>query len=928
MPRIIEVYGEMARIVPVADGTSINDYMIAQNPELKNFPVPTVAGYIKQLPDGQVIPTEHDVDVIFRADWGKPLAKDDTIVLVAILKPLGGGGGGGGSGGVVQAVLGAVLVITAALMWWNPMGWASIAALSGSFLASMALTGGVLLLSGIMGMFGAQPKGISADTYNEGSSPTYSINATTNQARLLQPVPESFGKIMCTPDIVANPYTLYQGNDQYMCAVYGVGRGEYVFHELYFGDDCFWNNGVLDYTSSLVSSSDDVQVQFVKPGDKVTLFPDNVESNVNVSQIQLFHKAHSDYTGWMGPWIVPPAGTKAQLFQFDFVAPRGVGWFADNGKLQNHSLNVAIQYRKVDDNDMPITNTWTDAPSTSSGSMATLTPQRWSHFIELPLGRYEFQVQNTNTSGSTDSNSKPVDELYLDGLRAYLPGTLKYNQSCIAIKVRATNALSNNASQQFKCLYTRKLPIWNQSTRTWSAPQATRRFDAAIAWMCKADWGGRLSDSRIDLDALAYCQKKCDENEWNFDAYVDTAYSVMELIVQACAPYRVFPRLFADKISFIFDEANRPVKHIFTPRDIRRGSLQPSWAVHTQLTPDDVIVSYLDEDVHYARREVDCVLPDSMSENSKYVQFPLGVCSRKLAHDYGIYIAACNKFRRVKMEFTTEAMSRLLFVGDVISIQHPRLRAVGFGKVVDWNEPYLRVFVDTADCDFDPITRQSLWAAFNKPDGSVWGPVRLTKYFNGYMQFNKSDYDVVKAQQGNPFQWLDVGASSQPTTFALLTGKSVDRRFIIQRINFEDLNHATITAMNDDPRVYSQVVPIPPWTYRNVNSSLNRLDYPLQISYTKRDANHTLRVSWSSIRGAESYTLYYQDYVDDGAGIITHVGYENYIRNITGTYIDIPYANFLKDKKYRIKVRSVAGTLVSAWSKILYLVPNTEVADE
>lgn len=928
MPRIIEVFGDKARsnIVPV--GTSINDFMVQRNPELKNFPMPTIAGHVKKEAIGKFPLTENDVEVVFRADWGQSLAKNETVVLVAILKPLGGGGGGGGSGGgILQAVLGVVMIAAAAFMWWNPLGWTALAGLSASFLGGMALTGGVLLLGGIMGMVGQQPKGISAEMNYEAASPTYSINASTNQARLLQPIPEGFGRIQIVPDIVANAYTTYEGNDQYMYIVYGIGRGQYVLHEMLFGDDVFWRDGKIIYGSSLVKDEGDIEVEIITPGNKVTLFPDNVESNSNVSQIQLFHQAHEDYSGWMGPYASPPSGTQAQKFQFDFLFPRGIGWYGDDGHLNSHSVSIGIRARKIDDYGQPLTD-WEDISEFHTGRMNTTTAQRFSHFVDLPLGRYEFGVRNLNTSGSGGTDSKAIDDTYFDGLRAYLPGTLRYNQSCIAVKVKATNNLSNSASQEFRALYTRKLPVWDPKTRKWSAPQETRRFDAAIAWMLMSDQGGRLTADRIDLDSLYYCQQKCDEHEWNFDAYIDSAYSVLELVMQACLPYRVFPRLIGDKISFMYDEPNRPVKHVFTPRDITRGSLQPSWAVHTQLTPDNIIVSYLDEEYNYARREVECKLPDSLGEQPKYLQYPIGICNRNLAHDYGIYVAACNRYRRIKMEFGTESVSRLLFRGDIISIQHPRLRSLGFGKVLDWNEQLLRVDVDNSNCDFDPTTKMALWVCFNKPDGSVWGPVRIKKYFGGYLLFNKGDYELVKKQQGSPFSWFSAGYSSQPTHFALQTGKNIDRRFIIEDIQYTDLNHATITAMNDDPRVHSQVVPTPPWEYRNTNSSVTSLVVPAAVNVTTNSYNGMVRITWASVLGAQSYSLFYESVVLNSAGQVSQRGVPNQINDIVQTYIDIPYENFLVDSTYFLRVRAVNAQSSGPWSSPVYKVVRPKPVED
>lgn len=926
MPRIVEVFGEQVRVHQVVDGMTLNKFAELTYPEYNNFPVPVLATQKKY---DVVHPVKNeDLQIVFRDQWDTPLVGTQTIFVTALPKPQGGGGGGGGSGGVFQSVLGATLIIAAALMWWNPAGWAAFAGVSAWTLGSLAFTGAVLLLGGLMGTQQPKTPDYGGALGNEESSPTFSLNASSNQARLLQPIGEGFGKIQIVPDIVANPYVTYEGNDQFLYEVYGLGRGEYDVHEILYGEEAFWRDGQLLVGTALVESANDVTVQIVVPGGAVTLFPDNVESNSNVSQLQLFPTGHPDYSGWMGPYTSPSPGTKASKFQFDFLFPRGIGHWDSKGNLGGFNVGVGIQYRKVNDHGTPIGG-WTRLPDWWTPWLATLTAQRFSHFVTLPEGRYEFQMVRLN-GGSDGHGSYYVDDCYADGLRAYLPGTLRYNQSCLAIRIKATNRLSQSASKELRVTYTRKLPIWDPQTRTWSEPVATRRFDAAIAWMCKTDWGGRLTDERIDLDALHYCQQKCDENGWNFDAYIDSSYSVLELITQACASFRVYPRVLGDKISFVYDEANRPIKHVFTPRDIVRNSLIPSWATHTETTADDVIVSYLDEEQNYARREVQCTLPDSESREPKYVQYPIGICNRKLAHDYGIYLAACNRYRRIKLEFKIEALSRLLVAGDVVSVQHPRMHSLGFGKVVDWNEEERLIYVDMSEeCANDPAKERLLYVVFNDTSGKPYGPVQIVAYTEGFMQLDADDFEVVKRQQGNIFEWITAGYDCQPTTYALLGANVVDRRYILENIKFSNLHTATLTVMNDDPRVYTQNVPVPPWNYRNTNSMLEELQTPTDMVARYDKDNGMVRVTWGSTPGAQTWDIRYymsRAYIDENNQLVEENGAESNIRNLTVPYIDIPIENFTLGYNYLFLVRALNSNGVSDWAQTRLFVGDDSMA--
>ena len=197
MPRIGEVFGDTTTYHEVEEGSTINDFMLSRYPKLKNFPVPVVAGMNK--PGVTEVKSTDDVFPVLRKDWDTPLKKGDAVAVVAVLRPMGGGGGGSGS--VFQIVLGVIMMVVGVLMWWNPMGWAAMSA-GAAMWGGVAFMGAAMLLGGVVGMMN-QPKLPSGATGNEEASPTYSLNGSANQARLLQPIPEGFGRIQVTPDVVA-----------------------------------------------------------------------------------------------------------------------------------------------------------------------------------------------------------------------------------------------------------------------------------------------------------------------------------------------------------------------------------------------------------------------------------------------------------------------------------------------------------------------------------------------------------------------------------------------------------------------------------------------------------------------------------------------------------------------------------------------------
>ena len=250
MPQIELVHGEKREAVEVEEGTSLHDFMVSRYPEEQNFPVPTLAIF-----EGKPV---------LRETWKKiKLYKDDVAIFSAL--PMGGGGGGSNP---IATILQAVVMIIGAIV---------------SCIPGFQLVGALIIMAGSMliGMlFKNKPKsaGHMQPIQNEASSPTYSLNASSNAARLNQPLGEVFGKIQVLADVVAQPYSIYKNNNMYLYQVFGLGRGECEHHQFSFGDNVIWKDGnlvpgayVFDDDSSTVSMT--VALPFDTWTDPISIAP-------------------------------------------------------------------------------------------------------------------------------------------------------------------------------------------------------------------------------------------------------------------------------------------------------------------------------------------------------------------------------------------------------------------------------------------------------------------------------------------------------------------------------------------------------------------------------------------------------------------------------------------------------------------------------
>ncbi len=596
------------------------------------------------------------------------------------------------------------------------------------------------------------------------------------------------------------------------------------------------------------STGPSINVQIVEPGGTVTLFPDNVETSPNVASQELL-APNAEGHDWIGPFVTNAPGTKTDNLLFNFVFPQGLGRYDDKGRLKSYSVSLEIQYREVDDNDNPLSD-WSTLRAVTY-TAGTLTAQRKTESCTVAAGRYQARVRRTSNKRT---DNKAVETIQWEAMTAMIPGSLTYGQTVIAVKIKATNVLSQNAADNFTVMQTAKLPLYDRVTKTWSAPQPTRSFAAAVSYVCKDKYGGGLVDRQIDLDTLWRIDEELEAKNWHYDAWIDGPYKVWGLLIEMCTAMRVVPRP-GPVLSFIVDKSGRPVRHVFTPRDIVRGSFVPTWNTFKENTPDDVLVSYLDEELNYQRQDVRAKLPESESRKTASQNF-LGITNRDHAHKIGLFMAACNRWRRLGCEFETEGVGRTLNLGDVISITHPRFRGTASGTLIAWDEATLTLRLSSsATVDGGIVPYMSL----TRPDGTPWGPVKLLWVDGTRVRFDPEDYTALILQGfESPFSWLTAGEDRMPTVWTFQQGREFAERYIITGIIAQTLYRYRITCINDSDMVDSyDGMPTPPRGYRGNLPDLNTLPEPpnLQASLTDTEVEMLLSASWSEVAGATGYEV-------------------------------------------------------------------------
>lgn len=750
------------------------------------------------VPQGAVVCVHNGVPVL-RDEWAaRVTADEDTVVFV--LLPLGGGGGGSNP---IRTVL-MVAVMAAAYatgQWWanytfmGPMLPGAAAAWgTGAYVAAgVAGLGGMMLVNALAPTPRMPTPELSSARGVEASSPTYSMQPASNSARLYQIIREKFGTNLTTPDLVAEPWWEYEGNEQYVYQLLGNGVGAYQIHEVRIADTAIWKDG--EYTGNFP----EITLEFVPAGQPVTLFPDNVETSDEVSGQELRGPNVDGENNWVGAFAANTAGTECSRIALDLIF-NGLGKMTTSG-MTTISVGIRADFRRIDDLGTPVSDWAVLKEEAVSG--ATRDPLRVTWDIAIPAGRYEVRVRRT-TNKSNDG--QVLDRVVWANMRAFLPSRLTYAQDVIAVKARATDSLSQTASKQFKVIDTRMLPLYDRVTGTWSEPQPTRNWAAAMSEILRAKHGGNQPDSQIDLDTLwRIGHERAAEGEY-LDYVVDTGVTLHELIQQASRTVSVITRHVGTRTSFVRDEAGRPVRAVFTPHNIRRGTFSRSFNLHTEDTPDHAIIEYLDQDT-WTMRDVTAVLPDNLTRQPANKRF-MGITSRAHAYREGMKELRIHAFRSETIEFEVELESRLALRGDVASVSHPEFDFSAWGEVVEAG-PLLSMELDKS-----PAFKagDEVYLELRKPNGKPWGPCKVAGIADDVVTLDAEDLGILLAQgAGDPFEWLRTDTNAGRTVWRMGVGRNFAARVIITGVTPRGMFHARISAVVDAPEVYEPIGDPPPW---------------------------------------------------------------------------------------------------------------------
>ncbi|MCA1907940.1 MAG: phage tail protein, partial [Magnetospirillum sp.] len=594
------------------------------------------------------------------------IGKGDIVTVIRW--PMGGGGGGGGGKNPLRTVL--TIAVLVASIYLGPMaavamGYTATGTAAAMATAAIAMVGSVLVNTVVPA---PKPSIPSMSWGGSGAipaaSPTYSLQAQGNQARLGQPIPVIYGRHLIYPDLASEPYQDYVGGEQFLYQLHVIGQGEYEIGQIRIED-------------TPISSFEEVQTEIVPPGGRVTLFDPDVITAAEVAGQELVapNLLASGDDGFVGPFTANPVDTSAGALGIDVVMPRGLYYANDGGGLDTRTVQWRVDARPVDENGDPLAE-WS-VLGNESQTAATNSAIRLSYRYTVAPGRYEVRLKRLDTK---DTAERAGHEIRWAALRAYLIGQPDFGAvTLLAVKMRATDNLSQRSSRMINVIATRKLPVWSASGG-WSVPQTTRSIAWAFADACKAQYGGKLADARIDLKALLALDAVWTARGDSFDAVFDTSMTVWEALTRIARCGRAVPIQQGGIVRIIRDQPQAIPVAMFGPRNIVKGSFKIKYVMPGEDTADAVTVEYFSSRT-WKPDETTAKLPDSQGDNPAKVNL-FGCTGKDHAQREGLYIAANNRYRRRLVTFRTELEGMIPTYGDLVAVTHDMPRWGLGGEVI------------------------------------------------------------------------------------------------------------------------------------------------------------------------------------------------------------------------------------------------------
>ncbi len=621
-----------------------------------------------------------------------------------------------------------------------------------------------------------------------GGGQQYNAQAQGNIARLGQPIADIHGFDNGFPDLAAQPYYLYEGNEQYLHLLLIVTSGQFRIDRVSVGD-----TPITAFTEAQVVRVGPEQGTLAGPGTGVadlaeqTLVDPLWVTSADVAAIEM------KTLDFVGPHAACAPERTVDRIGIDIVLPRGL----DSGR----SIAWRVEAQPINDFEQP-TGAW-QTLGLESYSAASVKPLRLSYEYTVAAGRYQVRAVRTDARSGSDNSNHDISWL---ALRGHLVDADINVSGCtfVAVRIRASGQISG--ALRFRVMGRRMLPVWGGSA--WSDPEATRNPAWSYAHVLRSRG---VPDAQIDLDSLLELAAVWDARQDRFDHRFDTQMSMWDALAMICKVGRAMPLLRNGRYTVVRDAPQTlPVAH-YGMRNIRRGTMRMRPALASSDSMRALDLEYWDHrrwgwqtvtaQIHagtvYAWRgdaqRAALGLPAPDANRRGRVRMP-GIYGENQALRTVAYTLADRYYRDTEVEYDTELDGQLPAPLQLVVFQHDIGEFGQTGDVVNWTAGTL-----TLQCTEPLAWTDGATHALRlvRPNGSLTDAIAVTPGGDEFSAVLGSapGFDPVFDDAARERTRYVFGPVTQVGALAIVRAiKPTAERTIAHRIAFEDDRVHTVDA--------------------------------------------------------------------------------------------------------------------------------------
>lgn len=488
---------------------------------------------------------------------------------------------------------------------------------------------------------------------------------------------------------------------------------------------------------------------------------------------------------WVGDFIAVPSDATALDIGLDFIFPQGIGEMDSKDGMKTRTVEWEMRYR-------PVGSTASYGRIKFSANGGDTTPHRvtfWvSKIANFQPGRYEVGCRRITP---VEQSSQVFDECQWMGLKSEIQRTYRNpHETIITLKIKATNALSQQANRQY----------WNDSTRIIPvrqdgggyAEQPTRSIADAVIDACRDPvYGAGLPDEAIDLATFAAYRDKWAQRGDYCDGLFDQPTAFWDAVGRLLQVGRSYPRIDFGTVSMWRDEPRSVLCKPYSPVNMEPDS----FSAQTRLVEDDEFDGVELEWFNPQSRKSETCLATVGGQpgySPKPVKMPF-ITSAAHARREAEFHAAVQAYRRTDIEFATDLDGWESNYGDVVPVAHDALEWGASGQVIEKlttedGSQYLQL---SGLLRWEP--GKAHYLLFNHGNQGVHGPYRVEP---------TEVEDIVLLIDAPQHPIYAVGETGQkPSEYMFGQANRMYKQCILQQVRQQGEFSVACTAVEDDPRL-------------------------------------------------------------------------------------------------------------------------------